>query len=457
MKPFAIFAGILACLLFTSSAVAQVYRSDSGLGSALILPYWTVAAGNDTLIGVSNDSTRATALKLRVLDEEGELLSHFNLYLDARSQWGGALARIDGQTLLLPSEVGCMLPAPSASHNGRPAIPLDAPRGTVEIIEMGRAGDASGLADEVRWAECAVLADAFDSGAWSEEPDADMAAPTQQLSAQATLINVAAGGMNTVPATAIGNFSDIVQHTVPASELPDLTHAFDSGAANGGVRSLVCVEGGCRIDEWEQPIEALAAVLMASELTVGYSVDPGLAAEFEWAMHRPLRRYEEDVESVTFLSDPYMHIRSSNGSARLATGCFTFTPPPPPGCLPGEAPIAGQVILQSFPFNSVFELGAPTVESSILGHLAPIFGVFALAGEGEFDSPFLGGTARVRLDRVENLTAADGVRFLGEPVISFAVQQFSNGTLTDDQGQNVLSNYRRTELPRQILILRPPN
>ncbi len=460
MKRFVCRSILLAGLLFSAAGSAQVYRSDSGLGGALILPYWTVAAGNDTLIGVSNDSTRATALKFRLLDEEGELLSHFSLYLDARSQWGGALARIDGQTLLLPSEVGCMLPAPSASHNGRPALTLDAPRGTVEIIEMGSVGDDLDLVNGGRWTDCDALADGFNTGLWADDPNTDFEPPTQKINAQATLINVAAGGMNTVPATAMGNFSDIAQHTAPASELPDLAHAFDSGSANGGVRGRVCVEGNCRIDEWERPIEAVSAVLMVSTKMVGYSVDPDLAAEFEWVVHRPLKRYEDVVDGFTIGSRPLMEVRNSRGDRRyIFTNCVI----PNDLCLITRQLIPTHAVLQSLPFNTVFQSDATTVESSILGHPVVIFRVFALGGMGSNNLVFKGGTAEIdsAIGSVgsvygDSLTATDGTRFLGEPLVSFAIQQFSNGTLTDHQGQNVLSNYRRTELPRQILLLQAP-
>ncbi len=452
MKSILLLAGVYAAtFLFSTSGFTQVYRSDTGRGSALIVPYWTVAAGNDTLVGVGNAAWSATSLKIRVLDEEGALLEHFNLYLNPVTQWGAALTRGNGQTLLLPSEVGCLLPAPPASHNGRPAIPLDATRGTIEIIEMGRAGEESDLQDiHGRWLECEALAEAFENGPWADDPNAGLDPPAQRISAQATLINVQAGGMNTVPATAIGNFSDIVQHTEPASELPDLAHAFDSGADDGGVRSLVCVDGDCRIYEWEQPIEALAAVLMVLSLSAGYSVDPGLAAEFEWMLHGPLKRYGNDSMS----QEMRITLVSNDGVLRpLPISSFPDVPL-------GDPLLPGFFVLQSLSFNAFLEGAAidEMIESSILGHGARVFRSLALGIGGEADVPFMSGSAFISLlQNQPELTAVDGTQFLGVPIISFAIQQFSNGTLIDDQGQNVLSNYRHTETPRQTLLLLPPN
>jgi len=55
-------------------------------------------------------------------------------------------------------------------------------------------------------------------------------------------------------------------------------------------------------------------------------------------------------------------------------------------------------------------------------------------------------------DHDQPLVAADGAQYLGEPVISFAIQQFTNGVLPGD----VLANYRGTELPRRHLIVAEP-
>ncbi len=467
-------AVLLAGFFFSTASLAQVYRSDSGLGGALILPYWTVAAGNDTLVGVENYSDEASALKLRLLDEEGALVASFNLYLDARSLWGAALTRINDQSLLLPSEIGCVLPPPSASHNERPALPLAAPRGSIEVIEMGHAEQDSGLANQGRWADCDVLAEAFDAGAWSEDTNSGLAPPTQLISSQATLINVAAGGMNTVPATVIGGFSDIAQHTDPESALPDLAHAFDSGADDGGVRSLVCAAGGCRIDEWAQPIEAVAAVLMVTEASVTFSIDSDLAAKFEWLLHRPLKRYEAEIAGFSIGSEPgILPLRPTGRAPRptiVANNCLPFGPgyAPFPGCDHFALfPLRASIVQDSLLFNASMDDYQTIIDSSVLGHpvfvwpgfaFGPVSGAPHPSFFNWFEGVQRGGSSRIRLDDHDDpLTAPDGTRFLGEPLISFAVQQFSNGTLTDEQGQNVLSNYRRTELPRQRLRLQAPD
>jgi len=77
--------GLIGCQADLS---AQVHRSEAG--GAVILPYWTAVGGgdtqmstNDTLLSVRNDSDRATVAKLHWLDEQGEVLQSFNLYLDA--------------------------------------------------------------------------------------------------------------------------------------------------------------------------------------------------------------------------------------------------------------------------------------------------------------------------------------------------------------------------------------
>ncbi|NBB92587.1 MAG: hypothetical protein GVY32_05395 [Gammaproteobacteria bacterium] len=46
-------------------------------------------------------------------------------------------------------------------------------------------------------------------------------------------------------------------------------HRSDNGL--GGARSLVCISSGCRTDEWDLPIEAVAAILTVISMRVELS------------------------------------------------------------------------------------------------------------------------------------------------------------------------------------------
>lgn len=455
------FALFFLLLLTCSVAVGQVHRSDSGLGGALILPYWTAANDNDTLLSIRNDSDDASAAKVRILDDEGVLLRSFNLYLDAGAVWTSGVAWFDGVPKLLLKDIGCMLPLDIASDTEfqLPAIALDAPRGSVEIIEMARATDGSEWVDSGQWADCDVLAEAFDSGAWSDTPNAGLEPPAQRLSATAGIINVPLGGMNAVAATALGGFSDMAQHSAPDDSTPDLSHAFDSEAPEGGTRSLVCTSTGCRTDEWNLPIQAVAAALTVSSMRVDYSVAQSVVARFDWMIHRPLERYESEQGGFVIDAAPTLTVRNRRGVSN-DHGPVCITPPPWfPACGESAFPLDRGLVHQNLAFNAGSEDDGGLLESAVLGHPTIVRPAFVLGDS--HSAEFHEGSAEFRFDTsdddVELLVASDGTAYAGEPVISFAVQQYTNGTLFDRFGQAVLANYRATERPRQILRLESPD
>lgn len=449
------------CLLFLlalacSTAVGQVHRSDNGMGGALVLPYWTTANGNDTLLSIRNESEEASVAKIRILDGEGSLLRSFNLYLDGRAAWAGGFTLVEESALLLPLETGCFLPADIASDTffSSPAIPVGDVRGSIEVIEMARATEDSEWVSSGQWDECGALSEAFESGSWGDTPNAGLSAPAQGLSASVSLINVPVGAMNVVAATALGGFSDVAQHTHPDEVGPDLANAVDSGAPEGGTRSLVCISTGCRTDEWDTPIEAVAAALTVSSMRVDYSVAEHIAGEFEWMIHRPLERYESEDGGYSVDAPPTLSIRTRDGMPP-DTGDICITPPPwQPPCGGFEFPVDRGLVHQNLAFNAESADTNPVIDSPILGHPTVVRPAFVLgdAHSAEYHE----GTAEFRFDAegvAIGLVAGDGTVFIGEPLVSFAVQQYTNGTLVDPQGQPVLANYRGTELPRRILRL----
>jgi len=467
--------GLIGCQADLS---AQVHRSEAG--GAVILPYWTAVGGgdtqmstNDTLLSVRNDSDRATVAKLHWLDEQGEVLQSFNLYLDAASVWVGALTEgypdVGGARLLTfppfdGPEPDCVLPADVLTgppDSGYQQMPLAGVRGSLEILEMATVEEPSELATDGRWADCETLAARFvDGEAWQEDPNTDLAAPSQRLSASVSIINVGLGGMNTIPATALAGFSDVAQHTVPDSSAPDLSHAFDSAAPSGGVRSMVCHATGCRADEWAEPIKAVAAALMATSLKVDYNIEAGLGAEFEWMIHRPLKRYENSEGEFAIGSAPLVVKRTRSGHPTVfdLTGTVHVPELPPVQYFPNgtiEFPVTGgevhhvlTVDRTSGPVGTVFEspiLGHPGEKSwSNMG--------FTDDGGSWFSGNEAGSVSLLLGGHDEPLVAADGLQYLGEPVISFAIQQFTNGVLPG----GVLANYRGTERPRRYLFIAEP-
>jgi len=375
--------GLIGCQADLS---AQVHRSEAG--GAVILPYWTAVGGgdtqmstNDTLLSVRNDSDRATVAKLHWLDEQGEVLQSFNLYLAANSVWAAGLTEDHtefggGRLVTFQRHPDCVLPLDlltGTPDSGYQKMPLDSVRGSLEIVEMATVEEPSDLAVDGQWADCETLAARFaDDGPWQADSNAGLAAPSQRLSASVSIINVGLGGMNTIPATALAGFSDVAQHTAPDSSAPDLSHAFDSQSQSGSVRSNVCVATGCLTDEWAEPIEAVAAALMATSMKVDYNFESGLGAEFEWMIHRPLKRYENSEGEFAIGSAPLVTKRTRSGMpveytwGEVQIPENPFEPSFPWGTI--EFPITAGEIHQILTVDPTSDLFGTAMESPILGH-----------------------------------------------------------------------------------------
>ena len=72
-------------LVATASAVKM---SPSGIGEVIIVPYYTVQGGNNTLLSITNVSTDVKAVKVRFLEaQNGKRVQSFNLYLPPSDVW----------------------------------------------------------------------------------------------------------------------------------------------------------------------------------------------------------------------------------------------------------------------------------------------------------------------------------------------------------------------------------
>jgi len=456
-------------LLFSAGLPAQVHRSEVGLGEALILPYWTTANGQNSLIKIGNSSERAVAVKLLWLNEHGEVSRSYNLYLDGEGMWSAGTADSydvsfigtwTEPVIIHPRHFNaCLLPLElnADPDAGVTIFESGADHGSLEIIEMASVDVESPLAPEGKWIDCAALAERWNNGAWSMNPGADLLPPAGKLSASSNLISVSEGGMNTIEATALVGFSDVVQHTRPEVPTPDLSHAVDSEASGGGVRSAVCGGGHCWVDEWSLPVEAVAAALMTSAVVTDYSANPGLGADFDWLLHRPLDRYQALVDGFSVSSSPQARFYTRSGDR------YVFCPPQV-GCVPGSPPSVDETPFGTYVFpleldaslhvlSMSREIYGGEAVSPILGHpIEPDATPFPVGSELGGDA-FAEGLVRLSFDdQAAPLTAPAGRVYSGEPVIAVGFQQFTNGALPG----GVLANYRGTEAPRyELTILEP--
>jgi hypothetical protein len=434
----------LAALLLASASLVQagpLHRSETSNGGLVIMPFWTVDGGQDSLLTVRNDGAGASTVRVRVLDDQGSLIRIISVYLSAGDQWTAAFTAPDGAAELVSVDGSCVLLEDGSGAEAKPGDPLllnlgAATAGSLEIIEMASVPPDSIVAAGGVWTDCATLAGLFVDGGWANNPNAGLSAPAEGIAATLSILTVEGGSMSTIEGAALSGFSDVPQHEAPTEFDLDLSSAVDQGSGNAKVRSRVCIGADCRIDEWNQPLEAMAAVLTIAGLSAEFSISPVSQGRVDLVLHRPLERYENEIIGTS--APVEMRLRDRAGAVVL------------PQAADQSVSLERSLVMQVLGFDPttlILDPPAP-IPSPVLSYEAlPEFSVQALAETG-----LRGGVAELRFEDPGQssvvLISASGFTYVGEPVIAFGVQQFRNGTIDVGGNQPVLSNYRGTIEPR---------
>lgn len=450
MKPMFFRIAVFGAFLLCQAALAgPLELSPDQQGDALIVPVWTAASGNDTLITVRNNSEWAVAVKVRVIDRYGREFAVFNLYLNDDDAWTGALTASGNGSVLLTSDGSCRLTAEEPPSDVV-ILPPPGPRfGYLEIVEMARLPQDGSLGASLitRWPDCDALAERFETGEWATDPAAGLVPPARsrgRISAGVQIIDVAEGGMISVPATALEGFSDIVQHTPPESPVPNLSTAHGADTDSGLTESRVCAGAECRILGWAQPVEAVASVLLTGSLRGDVVLNPAIGGLTELVVTRPLKRYEaSEEEGFAIEAEPGFVLFDREGAfVESQTQSVLLSPPPPPKATPISIP--------GFePWHSVGMVSFEPLGSDVGGFRSAILGMFLVGSFSTEGTGFVSGHARIgfRQSSAQQLTSLEGVSLRGEAAIGISVQQFTNGALEPDPATqvSVLSNYRTAE------------
>lgn len=112
-NPLLICVCLLSFLMFPAGMAEAVTLNPRGLGQVLIFPYYTVNAGQDTLISVTNTGNRGKAVRLRFLEGyNNQDVIDFDLFLSPKDVWTGAItADAAGGARLISQDHSCTLPA----------------------------------------------------------------------------------------------------------------------------------------------------------------------------------------------------------------------------------------------------------------------------------------------------------------------------------------------------------
>lgn len=317
LLPLAMLAG-LAGAVGTAQAA---HVNPDGLGQVLIYPYFNTLNGQHTDIHLVNTTNETKAVKIRFLEGQNsrEVLD-FHIYLSAYDHFSGAVVpTADGQgAMFKTSDTTCTAPAiPAAGVAFRNFAYLDdagsdsinrTREGYLEVIEMGYLGteNAAGVVTEVNGntadgsfrparavqhvngvpRDCNVVRNAWNGGAWAVSPTNGVANSTGTgLYGFATVFNVAEGTSATYSATAIANFNtDEPLHAPTGNTNPSLQDAFPETFITNGATVYT--------DEFTgNDADAVSALLTRNTLQNDYVTDEGLAAETDWVVTFPTKRF----------------------------------------------------------------------------------------------------------------------------------------------------------------------
>lgn len=316
--------------LLVAGSAAAVTMSANGSGQVLIYPYYTINAGQQSALTVSNTTDKAKAIKLMIRGGVfGRASFALNVYLGAHDTWTGTLFQWgDGAAAgpaLLSNDVSCTVPdlhaadlptVPGGRHYLRPnastlsigAVPKE---GYIVAIEMGELNGDIGTevgthlidgSSVYRPPDCSKPIAAWQpDGIWRKDASTDISAPTGGLSGNMTITNASEGTIFRFNATALKDFRVAAMHTAPDATLPDLGDALsDSGT---GVASAT-IRVGDKVIQSDYPadrtIDAVSAVLMAQQLDTNYDYRSGIGASTAFVVSMPTKRfYVADLDHIT--------------------------------------------------------------------------------------------------------------------------------------------------------------
>ncbi|WP_376692827.1 hypothetical protein [Wenzhouxiangella sp. EGI_FJ10409] len=432
-----------AVCLFCTSGASAIERSDDGAGQYLIVPFAIANSNNESLVEISDstEESAARALKLRVLDRDGEPRLTANLYLARGATWAGGLTRQDDAARLLTTSDSCLLVEGTDGIEATDEVGFEFSAGSLEVVEMGIVVDPP-LAAHVNDRDCEAIVDLWNDDAWT--PDAALAPPAGDIRAGARIVNVSKGTLYGVPVTALKNFSNIVQHSGPGDAQPDLASTHDEGTSSGQTRSVVCVDGECIEDFWENPIDAASAALMTYTARASYDISESLNARSEWTVTLPAASAYPESHA---LSSASVSMLITERSGRSWTGVSIPTPPALPFFNTTTLWLDYEAVVNLLDFTTtVSEVGS--VQDSRL------FGLSHLVQSPGEDLDQMSPSATERLpengqarfgfdcgDGAPVLVASSGRRYWGCPAIVTTFAEYTNGVLPGEGGVPQRANY----------------
>ncbi len=468
----AVIAGIAGVAGIANMASAVNLNPD-GLGQALLYPYYTVNAQQQTLLSVVNTTSIAKAVKVRFLEgyNSREVLD-FNLFLSPFDVWtAGVFALADAGVGtagagILTYDNSCTAPALTESTlpsgegyvafrnylftgkytDSGPTTIDRTDEGHFEMISMGDITGAALLTDITHVngvpPKCASAETDFEATNF-----ASVVAPTSGLFGAASVVNVSQGTYYAYNADAIDGFTGIALPSQTGSLNPNFTYANDGNGTtatsyvfNDGtlITSPYSITGG-------QAIDAVSSVFASNNVYNEWQSAADGSAGSDWVVTFPTKRFYVDplYTSSTSAIAPFAEV--FGGLECGASGC-TYTDPGnscdsigvtlynreegssvPAGCTFSPCPPGqpGSALCKETNVISFLADGTATdiLSSNLRVNLTPY------GANGWMGLSFTDASAEMR-------PATNGNVFIGLPVTGFEAEDFVNGSVG-----GVLANY----------------
>lgn len=405
----------LFVLLFIFNPASSVNLSNNNLGQVLLIPYYNVEDGNETLISITNTTDRAKAVRIYIREgDNGQTVLQFNIYLSAYDVWNAKITEIvDAGAQIVSYDKSCTvptLPSPPSGVPFRSYVYLQdggdtsiarTREGFIEFIEMGII--ESGSAEETALthvdgipSDCSLLNDNWNSGGkWDLDSQASIEPPTGGLIGSSSILNVSTGDEHAEPITALDNFSSTSLHDLGA-DFP----SFDSADPHSIVLLASNDLTPIFSDNWVRGIDAVSAVLIKKSIMNRYAVNPTVEFETDWVVSFPTKHFYTQASA----SAPFTSVFGATGACEASSTDFW-----------DREETSGTSLLSDLCYvTNVINFGSSNVLHAIRNKI-----VFAIAEPT--------GWASINFN--QSMTTPEGYTYQGLPSIGFAVSRAGNSNV----------------------------
>lgn len=363
-NPLLICVCLLSFLMFPAGMAEAVTLNPRGLGQVLIFPYYTVNAGQDTLISVTNTGNRGKAVRLRFLEGyNNQDVIDFDLFLSPKDVWTGAItADAAGGARLISQDHSCTLPAlpaagiafsaPAAGNdNGWPSGMERTREGSIQMFALGDIVPGSATDTRTAHENHGQPNDGTPPGCGeitTANVAADLGTPGDELFGAGAIVDVGAGTYYPYNADALAGFTSRVLYAPTVMEGPYLGSANSAEATHGVARAYVFTGRKALALDYARGEDAVSAVFMAKTLRNEFFNASALGAATDWLVTFPTKQYYEDNPTapfdfpfagpgrldVTVQADFFDHEEGAQATHAPPDGCGFLCPPSPPLALP---------------------------------------------------------------------------------------------------------------------------